>query len=98
MEQEKMVAMVNRIALFFASYPDDEAVPAVADHIDKFWEPRFRRQLDEYALAGGEGLHRLVMLGLTLLREPAAAAGHVWKDNPRSHGMPDPGARGSDAG
>lgn len=93
-----MVAMVNRIALFFASYPREEAVPAVADHIDKFWEPRFRRQLDEYARAGGQGLHELVVAAMELLREPAAAQGHVWKDNPRSHGMPDPGARGSDAG
>jgi hypothetical protein len=39
MTPDKMVHMANQIALFFASYPHDEAVAGVADHINKFWEP-----------------------------------------------------------
>ncbi len=42
---ENMVHMANQIAQFFASYPHEEAVAGVADHIQKFWEKRMRQQL-----------------------------------------------------
>ncbi|MFN0096038.1 MAG: formate dehydrogenase subunit delta [Dehalococcoidia bacterium] len=60
METEKMVHRANEIARFWAAYPHDEAVRGVAEHIKSFWEPRFRRQLVEYANTGGAGLHDLV--------------------------------------
>ena len=56
-----MVHMVNQIALFFASYPREEAVASVADHLKKFWEPRMRRQIIEYVAQGGGGLHELAL-------------------------------------
>lgn len=55
-----MVHMANQIAAFFASYPHDEAVAGVANHLQKFWEPRMRRQLNDYLANGGSGLHELV--------------------------------------
>jgi formate dehydrogenase subunit delta len=61
MTPEKMVHMANQIALFFAGYPQDEAVAGVADHIQKFWEPRMRAQLTAYLAAGGANLHPLVI-------------------------------------
>ena len=60
MESEHMIHMANQIALFFAGYPKEEAVASVTDHLKKFWEPRMRRQIIEYAASGGEGLHELV--------------------------------------
>ena len=54
-----MVHMANQIALFFASYPKEEAVAGVADHLQKFWEPRMRKQITEYVEHGGSGLHEL---------------------------------------
>ena len=48
MNSEHMVHMANQIAQFFSSYPREEAVAGVADHIQKFWEKRMRRQLHEY--------------------------------------------------
>ena len=54
-----MVHMANQIALFFASYPKDEAVAGVTDHLQKFWEPRMRKQITEYVAHGGSGLHEL---------------------------------------
>jgi len=60
MSPDVMVHKVNQIALFFASYPHEEAVAGVADHIQKFWEPRMRRQLIQYAREGGTNLHALV--------------------------------------
>lgn len=55
-----MVHMANQIALFFAAYPREEAVAGIADHLQKFWEVRMRRQLADYIEAGGGGLHELV--------------------------------------
>jgi len=58
---ELMVHSANQIAQFFASYPHDEAVAGVADHIQKFWEKRMRQQLHEYIAQGGSGLHQLAL-------------------------------------
>jgi formate dehydrogenase subunit delta len=61
MEAENMVHMANQIAKFFASYPKEEAVAGVADHLQKFWEPRMRRQITEYVAHGGTGLSDLAI-------------------------------------
>ncbi|HEV3332562.1 MAG TPA: formate dehydrogenase subunit delta [Bryobacteraceae bacterium] len=61
MKSETMVHNANQIALFFASYPHDEALAGVTDHIQKFWERRMRQQLEEYVAQGGQGLHNLVL-------------------------------------
>ena len=61
MNTENMVHMANQIAQFFASYPHEEAVAGVADHIQKFWEKRMRQQLSEYIGQGGSGLNELAL-------------------------------------
>lgn len=38
----KLAAMANQIGDFFKSYPDEEAIPAIADHINQFWTKRMR--------------------------------------------------------
>jgi len=60
---ETLIDMVNRIALFFEALPDRaEARVGVAEHVQKFWEPRMRRQLREvYNSAEAKGLHPLVV-------------------------------------
>jgi formate dehydrogenase subunit delta len=55
-----MVHKANQIALFFASYPREEAVAGIADHLQKFWEQRMRKQIIAYVREGGAGLHELV--------------------------------------
>jgi len=55
-----MVHDANQIALFFASYPREEAIAGVTDHLKKFWERRMRDQIVQYAAQGGSGLHDLV--------------------------------------
>jgi formate dehydrogenase subunit delta len=60
MEDAKMVHMANEIAKYFSVYPQARAEEGVRGHIRKFWEPRMRTQLINYAGAGGEGLHPLV--------------------------------------
>ena len=61
MHVEHMVHNANQIALFFASYPHEEAVAGVTDHLQKFWERRMRTQIREYVAQGGSGLHDLVI-------------------------------------
>jgi formate dehydrogenase subunit delta len=68
MKSEQMVHMANQIALFFASYPHEEAVAGVADHLKKFWERRMRQQIFEYVDGGGAGLHGLVVEAVGALR------------------------------
>jgi formate dehydrogenase subunit delta len=40
----KLAAMANQIGDFFKSYPDEQAVAAIADHINQFWTKRMREQ------------------------------------------------------
>ncbi len=68
-----MVHNANQIALFFASYPREEALAGVTDHIQKFWERRMRHQLEEYVAQGGQGLHELVLEAVKRLQERPAA-------------------------
>ncbi len=37
---EKLVYMANQIGDFFKSYPHDQAVKGIKEHIEKFWDPR----------------------------------------------------------
>jgi formate dehydrogenase subunit delta len=45
MKSEKLVRMANQIATFFAHEGAEKAPLSVADHLQKFWEPRMRAQL-----------------------------------------------------
>ncbi len=48
----KLDLMANQIAAFFRSYPDEEAVAGIHDHIRSFWSPAMRRDLLARAGAG----------------------------------------------
>ncbi|ARP83565.1 formate dehydrogenase [Bordetella genomosp. 8] len=46
MESANLIRMANRIGDFFDAMPDrPEAIEGVANHIQKFWEPRMRTEL-----------------------------------------------------
>lgn len=72
---EKLVRMANQIATFFHSKPREEGVAGVAEHINKFWEPRMRRQFFELLDAGGKGFDDLVLAAAPKVRPPAAPEG-----------------------
>lgn len=61
MEAEKMIHNANQIALFWASYPHDEALAGVLSHLKRYWEPRMRTQIRQYVAGGGGGLHALAL-------------------------------------
>ncbi|MEI9814355.1 MAG: formate dehydrogenase subunit delta [Acidobacteriota bacterium] len=56
-----MIRSANQIALFFATYPHDEGLAGVRDHLRLYWEPRMRTQIKKYVAEGGSGLHALAM-------------------------------------
>jgi formate dehydrogenase subunit delta len=61
MKAQNMVHDANQIALYFASYPREEAVAGILDHLRKFWEKRMRQQIVDYVAQGGSGLHELAL-------------------------------------
>ena len=52
-QSEKLVRMANQIGKFFASQREEIRVPGIAEHIQKFWEPRMRNQIFAHLDAGG---------------------------------------------
>jgi formate dehydrogenase subunit delta len=70
---EKLVRMANQIATFFHSRPREEGVAGVAEHINKFWEPRMRRQFFEM-LDSGEGFDELVVAASARIKRPISPA------------------------
>lgn len=61
MKADLMVHNANQIALYFQTFPREEAIAGVLDHIMKFWERRMKDQLIDYVAKGGTGLHELVL-------------------------------------
>ena len=61
MHTDLMVHNANQIALYFASFPRNEAIDGVTDHLHMFWERRMLEQIRDYTAQGGAGLHELVL-------------------------------------
>jgi len=78
MDADNLVQMANRIGSFFEAMPDRaEAIEGIALHIQRYWEPRMRRELlahvDE---AKGAGLSEIVRAAIDTYRanlEPVTA-------------------------
>jgi formate dehydrogenase subunit delta len=53
---DRLIYMANQIGKFFESQGQDKAVPGIADHIRKFWDPRMKKAIFAHLDAGGAGL------------------------------------------
>jgi formate dehydrogenase subunit delta len=73
MQNQDMVRMANQMADFFKSYGEKEAIEGIADHINKFWEPRMRRDFFVLVDSGGAGLSELVKKAALAIKRPKAA-------------------------
>jgi formate dehydrogenase subunit delta len=73
MRPDKLVMMANQIAKFFASQGEARALPQVADHIAKFWDPRMRREIAAHVAQGGAGLDPLALAAIQMLTTAAAS-------------------------
>ena len=60
----KLARMANQIADYFRSYPEDEAVAGVHEHIRAFWSPMMRRDLKACVDTDPASVHPLVLAAL----------------------------------
>ncbi len=63
----KLVYKANQIGKFFVSEDKDTAVAGIADHLEKFWDPRMRAEILAHLAAGGEGLDAEVRAAVATL-------------------------------
>lgn len=66
MSTDKLIRMANQIASFFRSYPDDQAVTGIRDHLVAFWTPSMRSALPSTAAQNNHELDPLVMNALLM--------------------------------
>jgi len=59
--------MVNNIVGHFHYLPTDQAAAAVADHVERFWDPRMKRRLIELAAAETADLGPVAVAAAALL-------------------------------
>jgi formate dehydrogenase subunit delta len=69
MSPDKLVYMANQIGKFFASQGDDQAVAGIADHLQKYWDPRMRSVIVDHLDRGGAGLEPLVRQAVSILKQ-----------------------------
>jgi formate dehydrogenase subunit delta len=69
---DRLVYMANQIGKFFESQGHDKAVPGIAEHIRKFWDPRMRKMIFAHLDAGGAGLMPNALEALTTLKQQAS--------------------------
>ncbi len=68
MSPDRLIHMANQIGKFFQSQGDGKAVPGIADHIGKFWDPRMRAAIRAHLEAGGAGLDPAVRDAIATLK------------------------------
>ena len=54
MSSDRLVMMANQIGRFFSPQRESDAVAAIADHLQKFWDPRMRAAIIAHLERGGE--------------------------------------------
>ena len=74
MNVERLVAMVNDIAAFFAAEAGPGAPAAVAGHLRRFWDPRMRSQIIAAFRDDPSSLRNLSDTGRAAIAELAQAA------------------------
>jgi formate dehydrogenase subunit delta len=73
MRIERLVTMANDIGAFFATDPDRSlATSNVASHLQRFWDPRMRRQIVAHYFEGGAGLDEIPLAAVALLAQGVA--------------------------
>jgi formate dehydrogenase subunit delta len=75
MDPQRLIHMANQIGAFFSAEPDRTvALTGIAGHLERFWDPRMRREIlawvDEH---GGEGLSDLVAEAIRVHRDTLVA-------------------------
>ncbi len=71
MNPNNLIKMANQIGDFFSAMPDaEQAKQDIADHMQRFWEPRMRQNLMSYLDQHGDAqLKPMVRDAMVLLKE-----------------------------
>ena len=69
MSADKLVMMANQIGRFFTPQREGDAVAGIADHLEKFWDPRMKAAIVAHLRAGGAGLDGPVREAVGRLKE-----------------------------
>lgn len=72
MSPDRLIYMANQIGKFFQNQGRDRAVPGIAEHIRKFWDPRMRKAIFAHLDTGGAGLDPYVHEALEQLKKAYA--------------------------
>ena len=71
---DRLVMMANQIGRFFTPQRDGDPVAGIADHLEKFWDPRMKASIVAHLRAGGEGLDGPVREAVGRLKEAKRGA------------------------
>ena len=73
MKTEKLVRMATQIAGFFSHAGPERGAASVADHLQKFWDPRMRAQIAAAVDEGrAEGLDPMALSAVRQITVPRA--------------------------
>jgi formate dehydrogenase subunit delta len=72
---DRLVMMANQIGKFFAPQRKLDQTGAIADHLEKFWDPRMRSLIIAHLEAGGAGLDPMVLAAVEKMKGDLAAKG-----------------------
>ncbi|MCA0200573.1 MAG: formate dehydrogenase subunit delta [Proteobacteria bacterium] len=70
----RLVMMANQIAQFFVPQRRGDPVAEIADHLEKFWDPRMKADIVAHLRAGGAGLDPVVREAVGRLKEAQRVA------------------------
>ncbi|MGQ3031820.1 MAG: formate dehydrogenase subunit delta [Ferrovibrionaceae bacterium] len=70
---DRLVMMANQIGKFFAPQRKIDQAAAIADHLEKFWDPRMRSLIVAHLDAGGTGLDPMVFAAVEKMKVSMAA-------------------------
>jgi formate dehydrogenase subunit delta len=62
------IRLVNSIAVNFGYLPTQQAAAALADHVNRFWDPRMKRRLFELVATQTEDVDPVALAAAALLR------------------------------
>ncbi len=98
MSHDRLVKMANQIGTFFEAMPDRaEALDGIATHVQKFWAPRMRAQLQAHYLEGGGADLKPIVVEALLARSILRRADPVATTGPAEAGRRHAPGGGSEA-
>ena len=71
---DRLVMMANQIGKFFGPQRSGDDVAGIADHLEKFWDPRMKAGIVAHWRAGGAGLDGPVREAVGRLKEAKRGA------------------------